>query len=322
MGKKRLNKGRFLLVAAMTVGVIVGMDAIRRNFSQYDNKIEIDGSFPSSSDSIPAEGENAFIMGNTTEPYVQPTTEQSQVGYTLLDVPSAQLSSGLIALIDDAHPMTVQEDNESLVSLNDEKNEFYSLRYEDISMTGDAAAAFNVMMQDYHANTGLSDFVVYNTTSSDTNAYSPCPGYFPESALGNTVDLAVQGYAGGIIAYDGRDEEGWIVDNCASYGFIVRFPSGKEASTGHSGCPWHLRYVGTLYSAIMRDNNLCLEEFNEWIKSYTLDTAPYEYNLNGIIYKIYYCPSMGDSTQVKVPVTGRYTISGNNADGFVITAIK
>ena len=52
------------------------------------------------------------------------------------------------------------------------------------------------------------------------------------------------------------------MENCADYGFILRFPKGKESVTGVIYEAWHFRYVGdpTVAHAIM-DNNLCLEEY-------------------------------------------------------------
>ena len=40
-------------------------------------------------------------------------------------------------------------------------------------------------------------------------------------------------------------EEGkWVKDNCYKYGFIIRYPQGKEKETGYQYESWHLRYVG------------------------------------------------------------------------------
>lgn len=45
------------------------------------------------------------------------------------------------------------------------------------------------------------------------------------------------------------------------YGFILRYPKGKEIITGYGYEPWHIRYVGTSISKKICDNNLTLEEF-------------------------------------------------------------
>lgn len=53
----------------------------------------------------------------------------------------------------------------------------------------------------------------------------------------------------------------WMVEHCAEYGFILRYPQGKEAWYGtacnHSG---HFRYVGVEAATYIMDNGLCLEE--------------------------------------------------------------
>ena len=45
------------------------------------------------------------------------------------------------------------------------------------------------------------------------------------------------------------------------YGFILRYPKGKENITGYNYEPWHFRYVGKLPAKIIYENNLCLEEY-------------------------------------------------------------
>ncbi len=59
---------------------------------------------------------------------------------------------------------------------------------------------------------------------------------------------------------------------CGEYGFIIRYPNGKEEVTGISYEPWHLRYVGMPHSKIMMDCGIVLEEYlerlpkNKWIQ--------------------------------------------------------
>lgn len=53
----------------------------------------------------------------------------------------------------------------------------------------------------------------------------------------------------------------WLSSNCARYGFIFRYPEGKQDITGWEWEPWHIRYVGREAAEIIRLNNLCLEEF-------------------------------------------------------------
>ena len=53
----------------------------------------------------------------------------------------------------------------------------------------------------------------------------------------------------------------WLKDNSYKYGFILRFPREKKKITGIIYEPWHFRYVGKEAAAIMKRENLCLEEY-------------------------------------------------------------
>jgi D-alanyl-D-alanine carboxypeptidase len=56
-------------------------------------------------------------------------------------------------------------------------------------------------------------------------------------------------------------ETQWMAENCARFGFILRYPSDKEDITEINYEPWHLRYVGIPAANYIMDNGLCLEEF-------------------------------------------------------------
>ncbi len=64
-----------------------------------------------------------------------------------------------------------------------------------------------------------------------------------------------------------------INDICHEYGFIIRYPKGKEEITGILYEPWHLRYVGEPHARIIGESGITLEEYidllepNEWFKS-------------------------------------------------------
>ncbi len=54
----------------------------------------------------------------------------------------------------------------------------------------------------------------------------------------------------------------WIARHAHEFGFIVRYPKGKEDVTGYAWESWHLRYVGTAISSQFGpDSTLTLEEF-------------------------------------------------------------
>ncbi|MBE6903326.1 MAG: D-alanyl-D-alanine carboxypeptidase family protein [Ruminococcaceae bacterium] len=58
----------------------------------------------------------------------------------------------------------------------------------------------------------------------------------------------------------------WNREHCAEYGFIVRYPKGKEEITGIMYEPWHFRYVGVKHAKIIMEKNLCLEEYVEMLE--------------------------------------------------------
>ena len=54
-----------------------------------------------------------------------------------------------------------------------------------------------------------------------------------------------------------------MAEHCQEYGFILRFPEGKEDITGVMYEPWHFRYVGVDAATYIMENGLTLEEFVE-----------------------------------------------------------
>lgn len=53
----------------------------------------------------------------------------------------------------------------------------------------------------------------------------------------------------------------WLAENAHKYGFILRYPSGKEKITGIEYEPWHYRYVGKADAEKIYCENLTLEEY-------------------------------------------------------------
>ena len=59
-----------------------------------------------------------------------------------------------------------------------------------------------------------------------------------------------------------RSPAGRMVNRiCADYGYILRYPVGRESVTGIEYEPWHLRYVGAPHARLMTDSGLTLEEY-------------------------------------------------------------
>ena len=80
-----------------------------------------------------------------------------------------------------------------------------------------------------------------------------------EHHLGLSFDINVPGAS----QFSSTKQCKWLHAHCWEYGFIVRYQKDKQKITGFAPEAWHIRYVGTEHSLIMRDENLCLEEYLE-----------------------------------------------------------
>ena len=60
-------------------------------------------------------------------------------------------------------------------------------------------------------------------------------------------------------------------ERAAAYGFIERYPAGKEAVTGIAHEPWHFRYVGVPHAEIMVAHGWTLEEYHKHQKPFSLE---------------------------------------------------
>ena len=87
-----------------------------------------------------------------------------------------------------------------------------------------------------------------------------------EHQTGLALDFCIYKDGKCYIEHDVEDkiETKWIHQNSHRYGFIIRYPEGKEDITKYSYEPWHLRYVGNIASSIY-NNNLTLEEYKDKI---------------------------------------------------------
>ncbi|ATH92054.1 peptidase M15 [Bacillus glycinifermentans] len=58
----------------------------------------------------------------------------------------------------------------------------------------------------------------------------------------------------------------WVDENAYKYGYIIRYPKGKESITKYEYEPWHLRYVGKKAAKVIKEHNLTLEEYFKKVK--------------------------------------------------------
>ena len=145
------------------------------------------------------------------------------------------------------------------------------------------------------------------------------PGY-SEHHTGFSIDFNTNAY--GSAAFTGKGNQAWFSKNCHKYGFILRYQADKYDITRVNAEPWHFRQVGIPHADYIMKNNLCLEEYIDKIKNYSHNDPLTITPDAGGTYDVYYVKSTGASTVIDLSGYKSYYCSGNNVDGFIITAQK
>ncbi|WP_438562939.1 M15 family metallopeptidase [Clostridium sp.] len=95
----------------------------------------------------------------------------------------------------------------------------------------------------------------------NANRFSAKPGH-SEHQTGLTIDIVGSDSKTAINSkFDNTKESKWLLSNAHKFGFILRYPKGKEHITGYKYESWHYRYVGISHSKYFYDNTLTLEEY-------------------------------------------------------------
>ena len=81
-----------------------------------------------------------------------------------------------------------------------------------------------------------------------------------EHQLGLALDIYTSSYMSLDFGFGETKAGIWLRENCSKYGFILRYPMGKEDVTGYPYEPWHIRYVGVEVATEIMENNLTLED--------------------------------------------------------------
>lgn len=100
----------------------------------------------------------------------------------------------------------------------------------------------------YTYQNGLYQSYVKRSGQQAADTYSARPGH-SEHQSGYSFDLNSV-----TDAFANTKEGKWVAENCYKYGFIIRFPKGKDNETGYKYEPWHLRYVGTDLASKLYNN--------------------------------------------------------------------
>lgn len=114
----------------------------------------------------------------------------------------------------------------------------------------------------YQTQKGLfASFVRRYGSEDKANQISARPGQ-SEHQTGLAMDVTSQSVNFGLEeTFGDTSEYSWLMDNAHRFGFIIRYPKGKEYLTEYTYEPWHLRYVGQELATMLYEKNITYEEY-------------------------------------------------------------
>ncbi len=248
-----------------------------------------------------------------------------------------EVNKGELILVNKQYPC--HTDGEDAVSLMGVKTDSYMVTDYNVSLNESITDALNQWLDDFAEIYGESELMIacgYRSRSNQEELFEnevddvgeeeaerwvARPGY-SEHQTGYVIDFTLYNdIEQGSLKYDGTDIYEWINENCYKYGFIIRYPEGKEEVTGYSYEPWHFRYVGMAAAYYITEYKLTLEEYIDLIQKHDIND-PLLIDAGGENkWHCYYVPANENTeTYVTVPKGSNYKISGDNFSGFIVTA--
>lgn len=114
---------------------------------------------------------------------------------------------------------------------------------------------FNRKIKNYMGQ-GMSYMEAYKLASQIVTV----PGA-SEHQVGLALDIWSDNYKSLDKGFEDTEAGKWLAEHSCEYGFVLRYPEGKEYITSIEYEPWHFRYVGREAAMTMKQENICLEEF-------------------------------------------------------------
>jgi len=260
-------------------------------------------------------------------------TTASGIACTLTDLGEDAVYAGELVLVNNWTEFRFPEGQEAgLLCILDNKTDSYYVRDATVLLEPVALDALNAMMDAFRAQGGSKTVNViagHRTAeyqqhlfdqSAERNGLEHAQKYVAqpggsEHHTGLVVDLAVRYNDGSSDYMDSTGEYAWITENCQDYGYVVRYEEGKEAITGIWDEPWHFRYLGIPHATKATELGLCLEEYIDYLKDYTFDGEHLAITCAEGDYEVWYA----QGSEVYLPDSGEYRVSGNNVDGIIVT---
>ncbi len=274
------------------------------------------------------------------------TNSASDAEYMYVNVNASDTKSGFLQLVNISHEYTFNNTpdkvlKENNVSVYAEKSPNYSVKDINVKLDKTVISALNTMLDDFSAHLGGKKNVIVTqglrtfdeqqemlelkvAQYGENQTIAQKPGY-SEHHTGYAFDIST--FVNGVMGtFTGEGEYAWVHENAHKYGFVLRYPEGKEDITGISYESWHFRYVGVPHAQYMYRNGLTLEEYIEQLALYPFESGKLEIidEVTGSTYKVYSVPVAEDGAQVPVPTSSTgsvYTLSGDN-NGHIIVTVK
>ncbi len=319
MAKRRRLKKRPIIIALLILAFIVFIISFSiKNLFKNNN---------GDSSSVP--------FGTSSEfSYVESSEEELPLPYKSVEISKSKIYEGDLVLVNYNHYYKSDAPSD-LVPLFEKKTDSYTVKDNELKVREKIVSSFNNLMDDFVKATNLKNVMVLSghrtieyqqmlydkelkrTGKTDSDEVAK-PGE-SEHHTGLVVDLATVD-SDTSDYFDGLGDYAWVNENCHKYGFIVRYPESKKDVTKIVYEPWHYRYVGKVHATVMKENNLCLEEYIDFLKKYPFNgNEHYVIDVDGDKYEIYYIPAISETVEVFIPKSNAYEISGNNSDGFIVT---
>lgn len=323
----RVRYDRIVGVAAVFIVLLILLVSCCKSCGN-DNKADESSVIPTSSkeEKNNEKSDNKNSDDNQSKDSVPDDTETI---YTSVSAMPNEIYTGDLILVNKEHEYSfpASEEESGITPIYEMASDSYQFRDYEISLASKTITALNSMMDAFYSQAGNTDIMVisgYRTKEDqDSMTDTDIKGGYSEYHTGLNFDLGIFPEGENSYYYTPDGDYAWINDNCANYGFILRYPKDKEDKTGMDSSTYKFRYVGVPHALYMKENDLCLEEYINELKNYTSDGEHLKVSGSEKNYEIYYVPAdPSANTEVPVPADKTYTISGNNVDGFIVTVEK
>ncbi len=326
--KKKRRQRKLILTLILLIIAIILIILLIRTVKKSDSKSNTSGESSMESLSSTETTEISDTLSGTEE------SENSDVK-EMLTLTDEEVHTGDLILVNSEHAydFDANESTIDLVNIRDTQSFYYQVSHTDIMLANRIMSSLDDMISDCDeamgtSYTGVSSAYrskeyqqnvwdeIEETYGDDyTKSHVAVPGY-SEHHTGLSLDMGIFYEDGSEDSFSESENAQWMKENSWQYGFVRRYAEDKVDITGIGNEAWHFRYVGVPHAYYMYKNNLCLEEYLEYLEDNTSTENPLNVQVDDQSWNIWYT----SDKEIEKP-EGDYTISGNNTDGYIITEV-